>query len=295
LRSSLGTQPRARNYKPLIPEFKTAELLSVSLAGVLQIEKSLTGKVVKEDLEVRGGTISKGSVVDHLSQVPNDGKWSEGHLELVIEVGKEAWSPQEFETIALTKEHPAFGHDRTLDKVKAAIFRILSWGPNSTRKERKQALEFWAREAVRLAEEEAVLHSSMDPGIARIMKDKKLLLFGKMLEAIKHEDKELIADLVHGFKIAGDGGYSGAFAETESEPCLPMEELLARAEELQRSVTAMIGPSGDKDLDAEVTRKTKMEAEEYGTLRGPFTAEELKKRLGRNWIASQRFGIRQGG
>ena len=62
--------------------------------------------------------------------------------------------------------------------------------------------------------------------------------------------------------------------------------------DVRASIVQGVGPSGDDELDDEVTMSTKVECDKVWLV-GPFTEDELDRRLGL-WFPAPRFGVRQG-
>ena len=294
LRASVGSQPRAKNHRPLVPEFKRTARYHLSGAEMSSVENKTESGELTSQVQTSGGILPKGAKILTAVRMQGEKGAMEEHARWVVELGLEEWSPQEFVKEASNCEHPFLAQDRSLDDIKGAILRTLQRGPTATTAWRRARLAKWRRRAEELESREKALHATLDPDIARVLEGKKLLLLHEILTEIGHPDRFLVEDMMKGFQVLGMIPPTGAFERQACEDPLPVSDLLACARNLQAAAINSTKGSGDKELDLEVTRLTEKEAEEGRTLLGPFTAKELERKLGPLWIPSRRFGIRQG-
>ena len=159
---------------------------------------------------------------------------------------------------------------------------------------RNQAVKFWRERAKNLESKELELHRAMHSDVSTIMVGKRILLFSEMLSSIQFPVyRRLIHLLSTGFPVTGSFPPSEVLPQAVRTAVLNVTDLWKLAKNTQEKIAARLGASDDPVLDSEVYSSTLKEVER-GWLRGPFTPEDLTKRLG-CWVPSRRFGIRQGG
>ena len=61
--------------------------------------------------------------------------------------------------------------------VGTAIFNVLTRGPSNTRKKRIAVLRHYSQVAEKLDAEKTKLHKSLNPGVAVVIKERRILLF----------------------------------------------------------------------------------------------------------------------
>ena len=200
--------------------------------------------------------------------------------------------PSEFVAAARELAHP-FGRQTTDDLIKISNAKILSDGVDATRLRWKTFAEHWRQRAAHLQPEEDALHATLHPEVAAVIKVKRLLVFGEMLQASGFPGSDrLIKAISRGFDVVGDLDCTGAFETFPRKPSSGVEHLRRTSQFARAMVIDRTGPSKDAELDAAVAEITASELQR-GWLRGPFSEAELDERLGR-WVPARRFGIRQG-
>jgi hypothetical protein len=210
----------------------------------------------------------------------------------VLKVG-EPWTPEEFVSQAEAVVHP-FDAVVAPDAVLRNIFALLTLGPVGLAAARAETLAHWKERAVELDPQEEELRKMMHPDVRPIMASKRILLFGEMLSAAGvPKANDLCQHLAAGFTITGEVPASGLFPSERREPEKTIEDVWREAPLVRRAIWASLRPSGDPELDQEVTAATKLEKEQ-GWLRGPVPFEEAAARHSCFTVA-RRFGIKQGG
>ena len=297
LRVAAGRQMRPSRAKPLIPEWK--RVIRIEVPEDIANQWDARFRLVKKlDSEIVHGESTVPAGATYLGMSATTAKTGACGSSLTAAFGV-PWPKAEFAERACRLEHPFDSVSGVQDAVREAIFKIATKGPKATAAHRDRALRWWQYRAKVLEPKEKALHDAMPPGIASVLKGKRILLLQDMLQSIKHPDKNLVADMVAGFPIAGDMGVSGVFKQREDveQPSTTEAELMREARSHQRSAASHVKPSGNADLDRAVWERTLEEADQDGplrTLRGPFEPEELDERWGPLWIPSVRFGVMQG-
>jgi hypothetical protein len=113
---------------------------------------------------------------------------------------------------ALLCQHP-FDTVATLSpEVYKSVFDTLMLGPSEVKRQRIKALGRLVDRAKELEEAERELHSSMAPEIATVLRGKRLLLFGELLERVGYRDASLVHRMATGFQLTGELNTTGEFA-----------------------------------------------------------------------------------
>ena len=80
-----------------------------------------------------------------------------------------------------------------------------------------------------------------------MLKDKHFLLFKHLLELADHPDRELVNDMIIGFRLTGDLKHSNIFKHETKEALVTREELWKLAPTLRESILAP--KNSDPDMD----------------------------------------------
>ena len=134
----------------------------------------------------------------------------------------------------------------------------------------------------------------MRPEIRKHCAGRQLLVLGEMLSSIGFpQPSKIVCRLANGFDIVGGMENTGLFVPQRTAAAAELQDLWGNARHSQQALLESLGPSGDPELDEEVTSATEAE-KERGWPTGPFTCDQLDKALGL-WVPARRFGIMQGG
>jgi len=189
---------------------------------------------------------------------------------------------EEFIEKVSTLNHP-FDVPMPLDESNiAAMNFILSRSPAEVASYRSNRLNHYIDRAKALDLDEKKVHSSMRPDLRPVMKSKRLLLFKEMLSDAGVCDEELCKDMTEGFKLVGDLNPSGQFHSQWKPAMLSSDQLAQTAKWAQRAVVSSCKRVlEDKEIAESGWRES---VEQAGCnkqwLKGPFTAEEISKRVG---------------
>lgn len=154
--------------------------------------------------------------------------------------------PEDFVREAVRAGHPRFLDYKSIEHVDVLIQRNLNTDLKKVVKERNAWLKKWTDRAKQLHSEESKLHDSLEPHYATVLKGKRLLLFGEMLDEIKYPDKHLIGDICHGFRVMGWLRDSCCFTKLPKQPSMSVNALIQTARGLNAAVLAKAA-SNDKD------------------------------------------------
>ncbi|CAE8741817.1 unnamed protein product, partial [Polarella glacialis] len=273
MQAGAGRQPRGRKFAPLVPEFKQVLVLAVEEEADKKVVKQWKRGLDRQTV-IAGVTLPKEAKLIRI-RLPEGGlrgsdagadedketfDWRnvEGLARFTAEIGV-PWSPEELLEKAKEAVHPVDGQSWVDDDTLRAIFDALTFGPTRMAAERIARLQRYKE-------------MSADAGV---------------------RDKKLAEEVVRGFKMNVMAAATGEFPPRFRPPQINERELMSTAKWSRAVLLESIRSSGDDKLDREVYESTISERDAQW-LAGPFSAEELSKRLGPLWILNRRFGLLQG-
>jgi hypothetical protein len=144
----------------------------------------------------------------------------ESSIEQVRQVVGVWRSPAEFVEAALEVQHP-IDSSGILDPILCEALKfVVETDPAEVAKHQLHTI----RRLVKLIEdhkqEEECLHSKLDTAAKHILKNKNLLVLKLLLQEIAWKDHSLVDDVISGFAITGQKGFSGKFIEDPKFPSI---------------------------------------------------------------------------
>ena len=289
-KAEAGKQARGKRSPVLLPEHKGVGTVEVTAEVYLQFDKAMP--VHSDVCGVRGDSMPKGARFLRKHQKAEQG----GSGVVYYLVFAMPWQTEEFVTEALKLQHPIDTLFDLDDSIYRSIHFSLVNGATAVINKRKRLLAHYEYMAKQMEEKEAEVHRAIHPDLQRVLESKKVMIFKKLCEDAGHDDPLLIKRLVSGFKVTGELDHVPEFEQlSENKIKTPSATVLELARTSKWAVDALLQtmrPSGDAEVDAQVYDSTIVE-KDNGWLTGPFTREELDASLG-PWVASRRFGLRQG-
>lgn len=190
--------------------------------------------------------------------------------------------------------HPALKPPVIDDDIAKAIALMLSRPKSELAKFREQQLKKYEAELSGLIAQEKELHEKAHPDVQNVIKGKNLLLLRKMMHDAGIKDDRLIFHMAAGFPVSGLYPDTGLFPSQERSASIDRDELWRTARYAQKKVVEITRASGDREIDDYVWNATIQERDRQWCS-GPFSASEISERVGKLWIPSRRFGLRQPG
>ena len=144
--------------------------------------------------------------------------------------------------------------------LKAAIASVLTSSPEDLAKSRLDAVMTIRQMAGDLAKAEADLKKSLDPTVAKILKDKNLCLWKALLRASNYDDVGIVDSVASGINLVGSHGKVEAMDEDLRPAEITPEDLLLSAPLRRKLLKHQIkqhSVSEQEDLDR--TSKTEVE------------------------------------
>ena len=282
-------QPRSSKCEPFVPEYKFQ--VTVPLQGQLPVLDS------KNVLTCALGPAPKGSRLLRFnfkggSLKPKHAGSHEKPISATFGVYRQ---PQEFLQQCLGQSHPFDLCKGVPDSLLRVMGKTLMCGPVQVMKERLLLLRKWGEMKEKLAGAEARLRASLEPGVAKILRGKSLLLLEQIAMDLGWPDASLHRELREGFRITGMSRPSGVFDISFKPPDLSVSELEARTKFLKPAIWARIRSESPTQHAQALWDLTCEEAREKSWLYGPLSWEQLRDMHGEVWMPSRRFPLLQKG
>jgi hypothetical protein len=207
------------------------------------------------------------------------------------------WSTHEFAAQSLNLTHP-FEAVKSIQSPAnlVALFNILTLGPTAVKIKRLRLIASLGRLSIKMASEEAAMRASMVQGVREVMAKKRLVVLRALLEEVGYKDTTLIDELSSGMAIIGPMTITNEFPRRTLPLGHPkphsVEVLKTTAKWAQHAVQGVRG--SDAAMERQVRDITMDEARVKKWLDGPYTASEVTRLLGEDWVPVRRFGITQG-
>ena len=203
------------------------------------------------------------------------------------------WDPLEFMHQAKKVTHPCDPAVILPPCLKAAIAKVLTSSPEEFAKSRLEAVATIRQMAGDLAKAEADLKKSLDPTVAKILKDKNFCLWKALLTASDYDDVGIVDSVASGINLVGSHGKVEAMDEDLRPAEITPEDLLSSAPLRRKLLKHQIKQhSASEQEDLTSTSKTEVE---LGDLQGPFSEQQVTEYFGsEEWLLNPRFPIYQG-
>ena len=189
-------QPR-KSMPQLIPEFKRTEEIEVT-----DLELPLDGKACLQRF-IRG--FPCGSKRLRTGYVQDDRKT---RCFVLLGVYR---TEQEFVERALSLQHPFDMFCDVPDCMLRLNFFMLTSGPVELTRRRISKITQWPDWRNNLLKDEQKLHQSLEPGVAKILQGKNLLLLEKIASTLDWPDVNVFDEIKAGFRLVGLSEKSGVF------------------------------------------------------------------------------------
>ena len=345
-KASAGTQPRTSKFPQLVAEYKNVVVVSARQEDMPKLQamkdsnkgwtttdvKLINGKVVPKNVRILkvekqgkgreeshvcgGGQESKEPMQDQAGKRWNvwkaqdcggstAGQEVNGANDVMIQYGV-PWNPEVFAGEAAKVVHPFDGKAEVHDRIRWAIFVVLTKGPAAIKEHRRSVLARWQARARELDAEEIKkfdeAHEAVKPcwsnggcGIVKgVWKGKRTLLLEEMAAEAGVPNPQLIGQYLRGgAPVCGRVPRSGLYGRKSTEATKTIDEVLKAAKWSKPTIRATTRPHKDPNIDVEVLARTEEEVVE-GKAIGPLKEEEVDAVLGKAWAPVRRVGLVQG-
>lgn len=189
---------------------------------------------------------------------------------------------------AVNVGHPAELQALFPESVRQAVDATISTSQTDLARSRTAELCKWAFLAEEVMPQERALKENVSSRRRTVLHDKKLVLFGKLIEQSGHEDVSLIQDLANGFSFTGELPKSGVFKNKLRPAKISCENLRKLARLSRESILKSVAKSSDPELDVALMEATRKEVTK-GFLVGPIMPADLPD----DCLLTKRFPVKQ--
>ena len=196
--------------------------------------------------------------------------------------------PEEFVKQAIAAGHPGLVSDELPTPMDEVVAFLEGHSHLEAARYRSEALRKMIHRASQLADQEHRLKSNMSNRRKEILKDKRLLLFGELLNEAGSKDTNLVEDICNGFDLTGKLPASNHFSKRLRPAALPTESLRGIADRSREVLLASVKSSGDPKVDDGVLKAT-LKEKAMGFLSGPVSAAAIPSGA----TLTRRFGVMQ--
>ena len=206
---------QSKKHKPLIPEYHHFVLQPANLPapkGAKIIAPHLGGEVLEEErgqcntfTDVDASCDNTGNTLTDNIAMDNNGTamvLEGGPKHLQNKVGY-YHSPKQFVSMARQTMHPMDTVEHLEEVTKRAIEYNLTTSPDLIKLNRKKNLlqaRIWARMQ---EEEEKALHAAFPESLAKVLREKRLLLWQKLLQIYQYDDLKVFDLMARGVELVG--------------------------------------------------------------------------------------------
>ena len=169
---------------------------------------------------------------------------------------------------------------------------MVEKGPVWVSDRRTAKLREWIRLAVELQSEDDRWFANVDPGVAAVLKGKRVVLLRNLAASIGWVDDRLFDELAKGFDLVGDHLHTGVFQREVRPRSLSIEEFFRNCKYLRPALLGKVKGNVLDDVARELWDKTVSETG-TGLLEGPLSVDELHSRYKDFWVPVRRLGILQ--
>ena len=159
--------------------------------------------------------------------------------------------------------------------------------PHVLAKKRTDFFRRWTARARALHGEENQLRSAMPEHVKKILGQKRLVLFGEILNDLGYPDKALISDMAEGFRLSGYMPKTGVFRAKSRRPSISLDTLRKLAKGFNESALKSLLRRQENSLEEATWHETELELK-----KGWIWLDESNDLNGK--FLGRRFGLAQG-
>ena len=199
------------------------------------------------------------------------------------------WSCEQFVAEAVARGHPC-RLDSALPLELGNLFNSFRSQPSADRMAlRAERLRRWTTVAKEIEHLEAQLKRSLHPDVRLILKNKRLLVWERMLLDNDYRDMDVVSELKQGSQLVGAVPPTGLWPKKFVPAIMTVKDLRESASRERSSLYSQFPKSDDAELEEEVWKQT-LDEVKAGILDGPLDLKQVPVEC----PLSRRFGIRQG-
>ena len=198
------------------------------------------------------------------------------------------WTPQDFVSAALKRGHPKDAVSALPSRLKSAVDAHVNGNPLDISRARLHWAQKWTSRAVQLRADEEHLKSTLDPEVASIVSNKRILLFEELLKEMDYEDSEVGQLLRQGVPLVGEVQRSHVFPAQFKPAVMSVACLRQMSAAINATIVSQTASSASEDT-AEPLWRACLEEVRKGWLAQPEPASAFPK----STVVSRRFAIMQ--
>ena len=280
LRASVGLFVRGNRLPPALSEYSEVIQLPLpaeppAVGTTFQLQDKRTGRVLRHE-PAKG--VNSGS--------------SELYQGAYLAVGVFR-TPQQFADEAALWRHPIDLCTATPDIVKRNLFWQLTTSREDVAKFRLGQLRKLRTLLPTFEAKEVSIRARCSPQMLKVLEGKKLELLRYILQQADYPDIQVVDDVLNGMPLVGPMPGSGVFPRKVRAAQITPQQLRSSSRWTRAAILGKVRSSNDASVDQAVWAETLLEIDK-GWLTGPYNQDQVNLLLGNDWIASRRFGIRQG-
>ena len=198
------------------------------------------------------------------------------------------WEPDAFVKIAIKNQRPKNIIQSVPSVLRNTIDAITCSDDVSNARHRTEVARKWMLRAIELKTKEDAIKAEMDQHCAKILSNKKTLIFEELIKECRHSDVNLADNIRRGFSLMGDLPKSNVFPSRHIFATLMAEQVRQTAVHSRRAIIHSTMNQMDDDVCQGVYDATLKEVEQ-GWLEGPISPSDL----GDACSVRRRFGVKQ--
>eukprot|EP00435_Cladocopium_sp_Y103_P073752 s20_g45.t1 len=281
----LGCLPRGRKVPPLLTDWLEPQLFDISQWPMVQTLP--IGKRIPDSVTVFPPGSKLVRFTNEMGVEPCPERLAELPQFAMVGIPRE---PMEFVRLACSIVHPVLRSMQVGDALKEAIDAYEDGDKMEFRRIQCRFAQKLIGMSADLKGEEMELHAQLPEHLQRVLKNKRLRLFGRVLELCGYPDSKIATEMAQGFPLCGMLPRSEVFPPLLRPPDLHVDTLQRMSASFTARSLAATKPSGNDELDEMLWQAT-LDEVAAGFLSGPFSADMCPK----DAIASPRFGLMQKG
>lgn len=316
-KAAAGIQPRGKKLPPLVPHYKQVVqlcgprcalahvtfLVAWPIPGDVQCTADLThipaGSRVLRAISSGGLTGQGNNTADEIAGSGKDIVYSEDGTDIQVETLNNVdemkvvvgipWEAEEFMQRAAKVRHPRCILDGLEPSFKDTVGFLATSTDSCVARTRTEVVRRILSDIIDCKERENEIRNNMPDHCRKMLADKRLALFEKLLVDAEHGDLAIASEMAHGFDMVGRIPPSGIYKKRKRFASLTVTDLRSASRKTRTAIYHSCKGSGDLDMDAAVYSAT-LDELERGWLSGPHEFSSLPEHS----TITRRFGVKQG-
>ena len=204
------------------------------------------------------------------------------------------FSPEEHFDKAIYLRHPALQFNVVPDALRRNLFRLCTMGIHEIAQQRMAVLKEVMKLKLALVSEERQLRAGMEAHVNTVTKDKALVLWRRLLMETQFPDMNVCSFMEQGVPLTGQEAESPLYFKKYAPAVMTVEQLDHQAVWKRRAMMGKTLTEEEQEQERDLVRESQEEVE-AGFLKGPFTEDQLNKKLGTDhWSLTRWFCLYQG-